>query len=193
ILALALVNRCHCHDRLTNHLSCLESDEELPFKKRKLCCQWDKEMARDERVYEMMKVKMETTIMYELADAPDEVHAHPNTPHGGGITCPSKYPSRRRDVSTPLAFRKGERRYKKSPHNYVESVGTRTIALIVILNFEGNGPPLGYKPKWPRASLQGCNDSLKMDEIIGEMVLEKTVEMAKWNPRSGREGTQSIS
>lgn len=29
-------------------------------------------MARDERVYEMMKVKMETTIMYELADAPDE-------------------------------------------------------------------------------------------------------------------------
>lgn len=56
-------------------------------------------MSRDERVYEMMKVKMETTMMYELADAPDE----------------------------------------------------------------------------------------------GEMVLEKTVEMAKWNPRSGREGTQSIS
>ena len=31
-------------------------------------------------------------------------------------------------------------------------MGTRTIALIVILNFEGNGPPLGYKPKWPRVS-----------------------------------------
>lgn len=29
-------------------------------------------MARDERVYGMMKVKMETTIMHELADAPDE-------------------------------------------------------------------------------------------------------------------------
>lgn len=51
---------------------CLESDEELPFKKRKLCYRWDKEMARDERVYGMMKVKMETTIMHELADAPDE-------------------------------------------------------------------------------------------------------------------------
>lgn len=29
-------------------------------------------MARDERVFEMMKVQMETTIMHELADAPDE-------------------------------------------------------------------------------------------------------------------------
>ena len=34
-------------------------------------------------------------------------------------TCPSKYLSRRRDVSTPLTFQKGERRYKKSLHNYI--------------------------------------------------------------------------
>ena len=56
------------------------------------------------------------------------------------------------DVSTPLAFHKRERRYKKSPHNYIllrelESVEIRTIALIVILNFEGNGPSLDYKRK----------------------------------------------
>ena len=82
-------------------------------------------MARDERVYEMMKVKMETTIMYELADAPDEGY-------------------------------------------------TNTKSIICTFNSEFTSPP--------------CNDSLKMDEIMGEIILEKTVEMAKWNLRSGRKG-----
>lgn len=93
-------------------------------------------MARNERVCEMMKVKMETTTMYELADAPDEGN-------------------------------------------------TNTKIIICTFNNEFTSPPR--------------NDSPKMDEIIGEMVLERTVEMAKRNGKTESkkwkemEGTQSIS